>query len=55
MNITDIHSPADIKGKSLAELQQICAELRKVLIKKLSAHGGRRSQVLHLKSYELLK
>ncbi|MBP2690834.1 MAG: 1-deoxy-D-xylulose-5-phosphate synthase [Muribaculaceae bacterium] len=40
MNITDIHSPADIKGKSLAELQQICAELRKVLIKKLAAHGG---------------
>lgn len=35
MNITDIHSPADIKGKSLAELQQICAELRKVLLKNL--------------------
>lgn len=50
MNITDIHSPADVKGKSLAELQQICAELRKVLIKKLAAYGGRRSQVLHLKS-----
>lgn len=40
MNIADIHSPADIKGKSIDELQQISSDLRTALIKKLSAHGG---------------
>lgn len=40
MNISDIHSPADIKGKSIDELRQISADLRSALIKKLSAHGG---------------
>ena len=40
MNIADIHSPADIKGRSVNELTSICADLRKVLIQKLAAHGG---------------
>lgn len=40
MNIADIHSPADIKGKSIDELTQISADLRKALIAKLAHHGG---------------
>lgn len=40
MNINSIHSPADIKGKSLEELRQISADLRTALIKKLAVHGG---------------
>ena len=40
MKINSIHSPADIKGKSLEELRQISADLRTALIKKLAARGG---------------
>lgn len=40
MNIADIHSPADIKGKSTEELTQIASDLRKALITKLARHGG---------------
>ncbi|MDE6334838.1 MAG: 1-deoxy-D-xylulose-5-phosphate synthase, partial [Muribaculaceae bacterium] len=40
MNIADIHSPADIKGKSIDELTQIASDLRKALITKLARHGG---------------
>lgn len=40
MNIADIHSPADIKGKSIEELTQIAADLRKALIAKLASRGG---------------
>ena len=40
MNIADIHSPADIKGKSTEELTQIAIDLRKALITKLARHGG---------------
>lgn len=40
MNIADITTPADIKGKSTDELRQISADLRSALIKKLAAHGG---------------
>lgn len=40
IDITKIKSPADIKGMSMDELTDLCAELRKVLLTKLSAHGG---------------
>ncbi len=40
MNIAEIHSPADIKGKSIDELTQIASDLRKALITKLAHHGG---------------
>lgn len=40
INLKDIHSPADIKTMSLAELRTLAAELRGALIKKLAAHGG---------------
>ncbi|MCM1449672.1 MAG: 1-deoxy-D-xylulose-5-phosphate synthase [Clostridiales bacterium] len=40
MDLKDIHSPADIRTMSLDELQQLAAELRKVLLSKLSRHGG---------------
>lgn len=40
MKIADIHSPADIKGKSIDELNQVCADFREALIKKLAARGG---------------
>lgn len=40
MNIADIHSPADLKGKSIDELTQIASDLRKALVTKLARHGG---------------
>ena len=40
MDIKKIKSPADIKKLTLAELNTLCGELRDVLLKKLSAHGG---------------
>lgn len=40
MNIADIKSPADIKGKSIEELTRISAELRRALITRLAAAGG---------------
>ncbi|MCM1319508.1 MAG: 1-deoxy-D-xylulose-5-phosphate synthase [Muribaculaceae bacterium] len=40
MEIKDIHSPKDIKGLSIPQLQTLSAELRDALLTKLSAHGG---------------
>ncbi len=40
MHITDIHSPADLKGLGTQQLTLLCDELRGTLLRKLSAHGG---------------
>lgn len=40
IDLTEIHSPADIKGMSIDELEQLADNLRSVLLTKLSAHGG---------------
>lgn len=40
MYIEKINSPKDIKGLSVNQLQEVADELRTVLIKKLSEHGG---------------
>ncbi len=40
MKATDITSPADIRSLSIAELRPLCAELRDILLSKLSARGG---------------
>lgn len=40
INLTDIHSPADIKGFDLEQLHQLSGELRAALMRKLAAHGG---------------
>ena len=40
IQLKDIHSPADIKSMSVDELRQLSSELRKVLLDKLSRHGG---------------
>ncbi|MDE7386693.1 MAG: 1-deoxy-D-xylulose-5-phosphate synthase [Muribaculaceae bacterium] len=40
MDLTEIHSPADIKGMSIDELEQLADSLRSVLLTKLSTHGG---------------
>ena len=40
MNLKDIKSPADIKGKSIQELANLAAQIRMALMEKLSRHGG---------------
>lgn len=40
IDLNKIKSPADIKGMSMDELEELCVELRKALIEKLSRHGG---------------
>lgn len=40
MNLSDLHSPADIKKMSVQELGQLSAQIRMALLKKLSIHGG---------------
>lgn len=40
IDIRKIKSPADIKKMDIAQLEQLSEELRKYLIRKLSAHGG---------------
>lgn len=40
MDIKNINSPADIKNLSTDELTDLAGQLRAVLMKKLSAHGG---------------
>lgn len=40
IDLSSIKSPADIKSMSVDQLYELCGELRSVLIKKLSAHGG---------------
>ena len=40
MNLKDIKSPADIKGKSVPELANLAAQMRMALLEKLSRHGG---------------
>lgn len=40
IDLSTIHSPADIKGMSIDELTELSSELRKNLLAKLAAHGG---------------
>lgn len=40
MELKEIHSPKDIKGLSIPELQDLATKLRTALLKKLSVHGG---------------
>lgn len=40
MKLNDLHSPADIKGLSVSELNVLASQLREVLLEKLSRHGG---------------
>ena len=40
INLTDIHSPADIKGMDLNTLRALAGSMRAALLKFLSAHGG---------------
>lgn len=40
MKLQDIHSPADIKGFSLEELEILCEEVRQVIIDTVSKTGG---------------
>ena len=40
MELEQIKSPADIKGLAISELTALCADLRKVFLQKVSAHGG---------------
>lgn len=40
INLTDIHSPADIKGMDLDTLRALAGSMRAALLKFLSAHGG---------------
>ena len=40
MDLKNLKSPADIKGMDIKQLTELSADLRKVLITKLAAHGG---------------
>lgn len=40
IDLNAINSPADIKGMDFAQLQELSAELRAALLRKLSARGG---------------
>lgn len=40
IDLNNIKSPADIKNMSMDELTELCGELRKALLTKLSVHGG---------------
>ncbi len=40
MKLQDIHSPADIKGLELPELETLASDIRSALLEKLSRHGG---------------
>jgi 1-deoxy-D-xylulose-5-phosphate synthase len=40
MNLNELHSPADIKGLSVGELNLLASQLRGALLEKLSHHGG---------------
>jgi 1-deoxy-D-xylulose-5-phosphate synthase len=40
MDLNTLHSPADIKGLSVSELNILASQLRKVLLEKLSHYGG---------------
>lgn len=40
MYLESIHAPSDVKKLSLPELNQLSAEVRQILLQKLSAHGG---------------
>lgn len=40
MDLSTIKSPADFRGKPVAELEDLAKQLRKAFLTKLSAHGG---------------
>ncbi len=40
MELKNIKSPDDIRSMSIGELTELCADLRKVFLEKVAAHGG---------------
>ncbi len=40
IDLSSIHSPADIKGMNISQLELLSEELRAALLQKLAAHGG---------------
>lgn len=40
LHVCNINSPADLEGRSLAELEALCAEMRHFLIEKVNTSGG---------------
>ena len=46
ISIDQIHSPEDIRGMTLPELDALCAELRKTLVQTVSKTGGHLSSNL---------
>ena len=40
IDLSSIHSPADIKGMNISQLKLLSEELRAALLQKLAAHGG---------------
>ncbi|WP_289222766.1 1-deoxy-D-xylulose-5-phosphate synthase N-terminal domain-containing protein, partial [uncultured Bacteroides sp.] len=40
MYIEKVNSPADVKKLSVGELNELSGEIRRVLLNKLSTHGG---------------
>ena len=40
MYLEKINSPEDVKKLSIGELNELSSEIRKILLKKLSEHGG---------------
>ena len=45
MYIEKINSPQDVKALNTEEMKQLAQEMRTVLIKKLSIHGGHFGQI----------
>lgn len=40
INVTDIKSPADIKGLNYDELRDLAAQMRRLILKYVSIHSG---------------
>lgn len=40
MELKEIHSPADIRGLDMRELNKLCHDLREAFLTKVAAHGG---------------
>ncbi|ETJ29220.1 1-deoxy-d-xylulose-5-phosphate synthase, partial [human gut metagenome] len=40
MYLEKINSPEDVKNLSINEMKELSSEIRQVLLKKLSEHGG---------------
>lgn len=46
MYIEKVNSPADVKKLSVGELNELSGEIRRVLLNKLSTHGGHVGKVI---------